>query len=67
MPQKSGSLVLEKPLSAIMFAIPMQIVVTNKLNSKNHESLKVLSKNANTDDIHRFTRFAQSFTEPGDK
>ncbi len=50
-----------------MFAIPMQIVVTNELNSKNHESLKVLSKNANTDDIHRFTRFAQSFTEPGDK
>lgn len=49
------------------FAIPMQIVVTNELNSKNHESLKVLSKNANTDDIHRFTRFAQSFTEPGDK
>ena len=45
----------------------MQIVVTNELNSKNHESLKVLSKNANTDDIHRFTRFAQSFTEPGDK
>ena len=45
----------------------MQFVVTNELNSKNHESLKVLSKNANTDDIHRFTRFAQSFTEPGDK
>ena len=41
--------------------------MTNELNSKNHESLKVLSKNANTDDIHRFTRFAQSFTETGDK
>ena len=36
-------------------------------NSKNHESLKVLSKSAQTDDIQRFTELASAFTEPGDK
>ena len=35
--------------------VPTQIVVTNQLNSQNHESLKVLSKSAQTDDIQRFT------------
>lgn len=44
-----------------------QIVVTNQLNSQNHESLKVLSKSAQTDDIQRFTELASAFTEPGDK
>ena len=43
-----------------------QIVVTNQLNSQNHESLKVLSKNAQTDYIQRFTELASAFTEPGD-
>ena len=43
-----------------------QIVVTNQLNSQNHESLKVLSKSAQTDDIQRFTELASAFTEPGD-
>ena len=38
-----------------------------ELNSKNHESLKVLSKSAQTDDIQRFTELASAFTEPGDK
>ena len=48
-------------------SVPTQIVVTNELNSKNHESLKVLSKSAQTDDIQRFTELASAFTEPGDK
>ena len=46
------------------------IILTLKcteLNSKNHESLKVLSKSAQTDDIQRFTELASAFTEPGDK
>ena len=43
-----------------------QIVVTNQLNSQNHESLKVLSKSAQTDYIQRFTELASDFTEPGD-
>ena len=47
--------------------VPTQIVVTNQLNSQNHESLKVLSKSAQTDDIQRFTELASAFTEPGDK
>ena len=38
-----------------------------ELNSKNHESLKALSKSAQTDDIQRFTELASAFTEPGDK
>ena len=41
-------------------SVPTQIVVTN-------ESLKVLSKSAQTDDIQRFTELASAFTEPGDK
>lgn len=49
------------------FPVPAQIVVTKELNSQNHESLKVLSKNAQTDDIQRFTELASAFTEPGDK
>ena len=48
-------------------SVPTQIVVTNELNSQNHESLKVLSKSAQTDDIQRFTELASAFTEPGDK
>lgn len=46
------------------------IILTLKwieLNSKNHESLKVLSKRAQTYDIQRFTELASAFTEPGDK
>ena len=61
----------QKPAPGIYYinglAIPAQIVVTNELASKNHESLKVLSRNATTDDIQRFTKFALCFTEPGDK
>lgn len=50
--------------------IHSSVILTLKgteLNSKNHESLKVLSKSAQTDDIQRFTELASAFTEPGDK
>ncbi len=62
---------IQKHTSGIYYinglAIPTQIIVTNELDLKNHESLKVLSKNAKIDDIQRFTEFARNFTEPGDK
>ena len=48
------------------FSIILTLKLT-ELNSKNHESLKVLSKSAQTDDIQRFTELASAFTEPGDK
>ena len=51
--------IIEKQVSSIYYVngllVPTQIVVTNQLNSQNHESLKVLSKSAQTDDIQRFT------------
>lgn len=50
--------------------IHSSVILTLKgteLNSKNHESLKALSKSAQTDDIQRFTELASAFTEPGDK
>lgn len=50
--------------------IHSSVILTLKgteLNSKNHESLKALSKSAQTDDIQRFTELASDFTEPGDK
>lgn len=50
--------------------IHSSVILTLKgteLNSKNHESLKELSKSAQTDDIQRFTELASAFTEPGDK
>ena len=63
--------IIEKQVPGIYYVngllVPTQIVVTNQLNSQNHESLKVLSKNAQTDDIQRFTELASAFTEPGDK
>ena len=63
--------IIEKQSSGIYYVngllVPTQIVVTNELNSQNHESLKVLSKSAQTDDIQRFTELASAFTEPGDK
>ena len=63
--------IIEKQSSGIYYvnglSVPTQIVVTNELNSQNHESLKVLSKSAQTDDIQRFTELASAFTEPGDK
>ena len=63
--------IIEKQSPGIYYvnglSVPTQIVVTNELNSQNHESLKVLSKSAQTDDIQRFTELASAFTEPGDK
>ena len=63
--------IIEKQVPGIYYvnglSVPTQIVVTNELNSQNHESLKVLSKSAQTDDIQRFTELASAFTEPGDK
>ena len=63
--------IIEKQVPGIYYVngllVPTQIVITNQLNSQNHESLKVLSKNAQTDDIQRFTELASAFTEPGDK
>ena len=63
--------IIEKQVPGIYYVngllVPTQIVVTNQLNSQNHESLKVLSKSAQTDDIQRFTELASAFTEPGDK
>ena len=60
--------IIEKQSSGIYYvnglSVPTQIVVTNELNSQNHESLKVLSKSAQTDDIQRFTELASAFTEP---
>ena len=50
--------------------IHSSVILTLKgteLNSKNHESLKALSKSAQTDDIQRFTELGSAFTEPGDK
>ena len=50
--------------------IHSSVILTLKgteLNSKNHESLKALSKSAQTDDIQRFTELASACTEPGDK
>lgn len=49
------------------FSIPIQIVVTEELDSKNHESLKVLSRSAEKEDIQKFTELARDFSEPGDK
>jgi flagellar biosynthesis/type III secretory pathway protein FliH len=49
------------------FPIPIQIVVTKELDSKNHESLKVLSRSAEKEDIQKFTELARDFSEPGDK
>ena len=49
------------------FSIPIQIVVTKELDSKNHESLKVLSRSAEKEDIQKFTELARDFSEPGDK
>lgn len=49
------------------FSIPIQIVVTKELDSKNHESLKVLSRSAEKEDIQKFTELARDFLEPGDK
>ena len=49
------------------FAVPVQIVVTKELDSKNHESLKVLSRSAEKEDIQKFTELARDFSEPGDK
>ena len=63
--------IIEKQVPGIYYVngllVPTQIVVTNQLNPQNHESLKVLSKNAQTDDIQRFTELSSAFTEPGDK
>lgn len=63
--------IIKKQVPSIYYVngllVPTQIVVTNQLNSQNHESLKVLSKSAQTDDIQRFTELASAFTEPGDK
>ena len=49
------------------FSIPIQIFVTKELDSKNHESLKVLSRSAEKEDIQKFTELARDFSEPGDK
>ena len=49
------------------FSIPIQIIVTKELDSKNHESLKVLSRSAEKEDIQKFTELARDFSEPGDK
>ena len=55
-------IVLQNRYSSIILTLKW-----TELNSKNHESLKVLSKSAQTDDIQRFTELASAFTEPGDK
>lgn len=62
---------IEKHVSGIYYvqglAIPAQIIVTSELESQNHESLKVLSKSAEKEDIQKFTEMAKNFKEPGDK
>ena len=37
------------------------------MESQNHESLKVLSKSAEKEDIQKFTEMAKNIKEPGDK
>jgi CRP-like cAMP-binding protein len=44
-----------------------QIVVTGQLSRETHSSLRVLSKNAQEDDIKRFLMTSQKLTIPGDK
>jgi CRP-like cAMP-binding protein len=44
-----------------------QIVVTGQLSRETHSSLRVLSKNAQEDDIKRFLMTSQELTTPGDK
>ena len=62
---------IEKHVSGIYYvqglAIPAQIIVTSELESQNHESLKVLSKSTEKEDIQKFTEMAKNFKEPGDK
>lgn len=62
---------IEMQVSGIYYvqglAIPAQIIVTSELESQNHESLKVLSKSAEKEDIQKFTEMAKNFKEPGDK
>ena len=62
---------IEMQVSGIYYvqglAIPAQIIVTSELESQNHESLKVLSKSAEKEDIQKFTEMSKNFKEPGDK
>ena len=58
--------IIKKQVPSIYYVNGL-LVPTHQLNSQNHESLKVLSKSAQTDDIQRFTELASAFTEPGDK
>lgn len=62
---------IEMQVSGIYYvqglAIPAQIIVTSELELQNHESLKVLSKSAEKEDIQKFTEMAKNFKEPGDK
>ncbi len=49
------------------FAVPVQLVVTKKLKTEAHECLRVLSRNAEKEDIQKFTELASAFAEPGEK
>ena len=54
---------IEMQVSGIYYvqglAIPAQIIVTSELELQNHESLKVLSKSAEKEDIQKFTEMAK--------
>lgn len=54
----------ELTVSLFRASAPKQLM---KLDSKNHESLKVLSRSAEKEDIQKFTELARDFSEPGDK
>lgn len=57
----SGIYYVEGPM------IPVQIIVTKELKSKEHSSLKVLAMQVEKADIHNFVEYARTFTEPGDR
>lgn len=47
--------------------IPVQIIVTKKLQSKLHPALKILTQNLEQSDLLDFMEYANNFTEPGDR
>ena len=50
-----------------MVGIPTQFILTSSLSEELHTCLRVLSNNANEEDIKRFIDMSSKFTEPIDK
>lgn len=69
---RQDGMTIEKPFRGVYYIkgptlFDTQVIVTKRLDPKNHCSLRVLSANASREDVEEFLKTAEKWTDPGDR